>query len=303
MEKWMSNIPDNKKLVLINIPGTHDSCAFHMNRLGSDFATTQYYNIKQQLEIGIRKIDIRITSRYKLQEIDEDIITCHGMCDCYVSSKFGDMRKLTYKSVLLDVREFLEKNPTETVMIGTYKGRGDIRNLIRSNEIFQKYVGDIAIKYNENLLLGDARGKIIILTEYINEGNIKGSQPINRDLIIGTGIDDVHKRYYNCKTFKINGNAKVLEMKDMFTKYNMTLQQAEIAEQNKNIQFPISYSISCTGEHDICLPFPITQASYVLPFLLKSGVLKNGYYYGWLNMDFAYLEVTSKFIATNFYYI
>ena len=35
----MSKLPDNKKLVLINIPGTHDSCAFHMNRLGLDFAT------------------------------------------------------------------------------------------------------------------------------------------------------------------------------------------------------------------------------------------------------------------------
>ena len=45
----MSKLPDNKKLVLINIPGTHDSCAFYMNRLGSDFATTQYYNIKEQL--------------------------------------------------------------------------------------------------------------------------------------------------------------------------------------------------------------------------------------------------------------
>lgn len=303
MEKWMSRIPDQKKLVLINIPGSHDSCAFAMNRMGEDFARTQYHNIKEQLEIGIRKLDIRITTRNKYIETDEDIITCHGICDCYVSTKFCDFRRVTYKSVLLDVKEFLERNPTETVMIGTYKGRGDLVPLIRSTEIFFKYVGNIALKYNNNITLGEARGKIIYITEYIDtQKDIKDFKPINKDLIVGTGINDIHKNYYDCNTYEINGNALVLEMKDMFKQYNYTLNQAEIEEKNNKIQFPISYSVSCTGEHDICLPFPITQASYVNSYLLKFGVLRKGYYYGWLNIDFATLEIVSTFVDTNFNY-
>lgn len=299
----MSRLPDQKKLVLINIPGTHDSCAFHMNRLGLDFATCQYHNIKEQLEIGIRKLDIRIASRNQYFEQDEDIITCHGMCDCYVSSNFCDFRKVTYKSVLFDVMDFLEKNPTETVLLATYKGRGDIQFLRRSQEIFFKYCGNIAIKYNNDITLGEARGKIIYITEYIDsQKDIKDFKPINKDLIDGTGIDNVHKAYYNCETFKINGASKVLEMKDMFNKFNYTLQNAEIGERNKTIKFPISYSVSCTGEHDIILPYPITQANRVNTYLLKYGVLKKGYYYGWLNLDFADAEVTSRFIDTNFSY-
>ena len=56
----MSKISDNKKLVLINIPGTHDSTAYYLNCLGSCFAQTQYIDITSQLNIGVRIFDIRI---------------------------------------------------------------------------------------------------------------------------------------------------------------------------------------------------------------------------------------------------
>ena len=306
MNKWMSRIPDQKKIVLINIPGTHDSCAFYMNRLGADFSTTQFHNIKEQLEIGIRRLDIRITSRNQFYETDEDIITCHGICDCYVSSKFGDMRKVTYKSVVLDVKEFLEINPTETVIMATYKGRGDIKHLTRGAEIFFKYAGNIALRYNDNITLGEARGKIIFITEYIDTEkdlkDFKPVKPVNINIIKETGIDEVHQRYYDCPTYAINGNAKIVELNDMFKKYNLTLNQAEIAEKNKIFTFPISYSVSCTGEHDVCCPFPITQANYVNNYLLEFGVLRKGNYYGWIKFDFANTEVVSRFVDTNFLY-
>ena len=51
------------------------------------------------------------------------------------------------------------RNPTETVIIATYKGRGDIKNLTRGAEIFFKYAGDISLRYNDSITLGEARGK------------------------------------------------------------------------------------------------------------------------------------------------
>ena len=93
--------------------------------------------------------------------------------ECYDSNKFGKTKKLTYKSVLTHMRNFLEKNPSETVIVGTYLGRGNINEWIkRIYEIYDKLVGDITVCFNSDLILGDVRGKIInisILEEEIDK--------------------------------------------------------------------------------------------------------------------------------------
>ena len=114
-----------------------------------------------------------------------------------------------------------------------------------------------------------------------------------------TGINEIHRKYQNCATFKTNGNIKVREMQDMFQIYNMTLEEAELKEKSKKITFPIQYSISCTGEHDTIVPLPKSQADIVNTFILNYD-LKKGYYYGWINIDFVDLEVAKKIIDTNF---
>ena len=88
-------------------------------------------------------------------------------------------------------------------------------------------------------------------------------------MVSGTGISGVHSKYQNCATFKTNGNIKVKEMKDMFDIYKMTFEEAEIKEKNKEMQFPIAYSISCTGEYDCCLPNPLNQSIIVHSFIQK----------------------------------
>ena len=297
----MSKLPDNKKLVLINIPSTHDSASYYMNSISGNFARTQYYPIKQQLELGIRRFDIRIT-KYNTKKEDEDIICCHGICDCYASNKFGDMKKLTYKSILLDIKDFLLKNPSEVVLMGTFLGRGNGQNLKRAYEIFIKTVGDISVEFNTKLTLGEARGKIINTTYLYEEVHKKRKiiRTRSKSVISGTGIDSIHKKYSKHEAYKIDGNLKVREMKDMFNKFNMTIEEAEIEEKINPTFFPLCYSISCTGEVDICLPNPIKEARIVHSFIQRDGVLKKGYYYGWINMDFANYESNYRFINTNF---
>ena len=303
----MSRIPDNKKIIrkqFINIPSTHDSCAYYMNRISFNLARTQYYTIKQQLEIGTRKLDIRFTDSGKNKDKDEDLICCHGICDCYESDDFMNFKKLTFKSTLIDIKNFLEKYPSETVMIGIQLGRGKNGNILkRSFEILNKYVGDIIINYNNNLTLGEVRGKIINLTilEEKPDKKSKNKKRINSyNNINGTGIERIHSKYKSYATFKANGNLKVQEMKDMFELYKMTIKEAENKEYDKKIQFPIEYSISCTGEKDHCFPSPIDQANIVHSFIQKDGIFKKGYYYGWLKMDFANEASNLKLIETNF---
>ena len=306
MEKWMSKIRDSKQLILMNIPATHDSAAYCMNRISFGWAKCQNLTITQQLEIGIRNFDLRIFQIHNDISKDEDIICCHGICDCYVSPNFGDNRKLTYKSILLDIKNFLEKNPSEGVFVGTFLGRGKWEKgemLIRAFQIFDKYVGNISIKFKPTLTMGEARGKVISYTKLIEENDLINNRRIikSTDIIPSIGIGEVHKKYANCSTFKINGNIKVKEMKDMFNIYNMTLKEAEIKERKKELLFPIAYSISCTGEYDCCLPHPLNQAIIVHSFIQKENVIKKGYYYGWLRMDFANISTTSILINSNYF--
>ena len=57
-------------------------------------------------------------------------------------------------------------------------------------------------------------------------------------MISGTGIDSIHKKYSKHETYKIDGNLKVREMKDMFNKFNMTIEEAEI-EEKKILHFSL----------------------------------------------------------------
>ena len=151
--------------------------------------------------------------------------------------------------------------------------------------------------------MGEVRGKIINYTNLIEENDSKNNRRIikSTNIVPSTGIGEVHKKYENCSTFKINGNIKVREMKDMFNIYKMTLKEAEMKEKNKEILFPIAYSISCTGEYDCCLPHPLNQAIIVHSFIQKENVIKKGYYYGWLRMDFANIITTSILINSNYF--
>jgi hypothetical protein len=56
---WMRSLPDSTPLSAISIPGTHDSAALH----GGLAAQCQSWTIKDQLEAGIRFIDVRCRSK------------------------------------------------------------------------------------------------------------------------------------------------------------------------------------------------------------------------------------------------
>ena len=55
---WMSKVDDNKKIVELSIPGTHDSGATHS--IFDVAGKCQDLSIKQQLKIGVRFFDIRL---------------------------------------------------------------------------------------------------------------------------------------------------------------------------------------------------------------------------------------------------
>ena len=300
---WMSNLPDDKKVLLINIPGAHDTAANEMVPLAESMARTQNRTIPDLLKFGIRKLDIRVAlwESFDEEDIDSNLHTCHGVFDCYYIDEHNTTQNLTFKHILLDIKQFLQENPTETVIVWTQSERGDsYENIKRAVELFDKYVGDIFVKYNKDLTLGEVRGKIIstVYKEYDSEGK----EYYHKGIDGGTDLEEIHmkfidKYYYN--SWEVTGEIKVQEVLEFFRTYNISIKEAEIDMEKDKDKYPFCYSIACTGEHQTIIPFPKNQADIVNPFILDYEFIK-GYYYGWIEMDYASLKLAKKFIETNF---
>ena len=117
----------------------------------------------------------------------------------------------------------------------------------------------------------------------------------------GIDLEETHLKFIDkyYESYKVTGALKVDEVKDFLRTYDITIKECE-EDFEKNIQkYPINYSVACTGEHQSILPFPKIQADIVNPFLLEYD-FKQGNYYGWIDMDFASLELAKKIIYSNF---
>ena len=293
---WMSFIPDDKKLIFINIPGAHDTAANLMHPLGESMARTQNKTIPELLRLGVRKLDIRVAPRELLEGDDQDwdLSTYHGMFECYYIDEYNITRNLTFKQILLDIKNFLQENPTETVIVWTQSEKGDTyNNLKRACELFDKYTGDIFVKYNKNLKLGEVRGKIVSTTY------MEGSS-YHYGMDGGTGLEEIHRKfiddYYN--VWEVTGELKVEEVLDFMRTYDITIKEAEDEYENNNSKYPFYYSTACTGEHQSILPFPKKQAEIVNPFLYDYE-FKRFNYYGWIEMDYVNFKLAKRIIDTN----
>ena len=95
---WMRDIPDDSPLTALSIPGTHNSCSID-GPVG--FAKTQDRGLSDQLDAGIRFLDIR------LAHYQDDLCVHHDVV-CMEKS---------YVEVLAACSEFLEQHPSETILL------------------------------------------------------------------------------------------------------------------------------------------------------------------------------------------
>ena len=106
---WMAQVDGARKLNEITIPGAHDSCAWNSDF--SYFSQCQYVDTAQQLNMGIRYLDIRIS----LDDGKEDLIMTHSVAVCREGQKMLG-KILTLNKVLADCYSFLEEHPGETIV-------------------------------------------------------------------------------------------------------------------------------------------------------------------------------------------
>lgn len=140
---WMSAIRGETKLTEITIPGTHDSCARKFANedafgITSGIAKCQSLNITEQLNAGIRYLDIRC-------EVDSStysIKTVHGSVDCWNGN---DYYYLDY--VFQDIYNWLAEHPSETVLVSIKEDDGDAGAAVFTSAVYEYIHGYGQSKY------------------------------------------------------------------------------------------------------------------------------------------------------------
>jgi len=97
---WMSGVVDTTPLSQMSIPGTHESCALY----GGGTTQCQFRSIGQQLELGIRFLDVRCAYA---DDLPADFYIYHG----------GIYQKIQFSNVQQQCVEFLTNHPNEVILM------------------------------------------------------------------------------------------------------------------------------------------------------------------------------------------
>lgn len=182
--QWMKSIDSDITLDKLNIPGTHDSGTYTAGALdGAGMVKTQSLSIYEQLNEGIRYLDIRC------RHIDNKFTIHHGMV--YLN--------LNFDGVLEQCKRFLQENPQECIVMQVVEEHTEESCTQSYETTFYSYVNlNTELWYLEDKIptLIDARGKIVLVRRFKLDKDTKNKGGINykSDLF---DIQDDYKLGYN----------------------------------------------------------------------------------------------------------
>lgn len=159
---WMGGLPDALSLLRMTIPGTHDSACTDPNN-GTEWSHTQNWGIAEQLQRGVRFLDIRANG---LQDHLDDSF------GIYHASYY---QGITFDGVLSQCRDFLRQHPGETVVMRLKKENGTNNDVgARFKDVLDVYLD--AKGWRPWFLitdrvpsLGEARGRIVLIAQFDND--------------------------------------------------------------------------------------------------------------------------------------
>lgn len=139
----------------INLAGTHDSatafCAF------SRLAKCQSHTFREQLEMGVRLLDIRLC------RTGNRFYFVHGKANCYRDA--SKKERLSFDEVFAVLKAFLQENPRETVVLSVKQDRGYLQKPF-FDAFYSKYIrGQETLWFLENRVprLSECCGKLVLL--------------------------------------------------------------------------------------------------------------------------------------------
>lgn len=157
----MSFADDSVSLAELTIPGTHDAGALHEPLPGT--TTCQHLSIPEQLEIGVRYLDVR------LRHFGDALLVHHG--PVYQHENFD--------GVLTGVTGFLRANPGETVIMEVSSEYKPENNTETFEQAVMRHVEDASCNsfwWRESHVprLGEVRGRIVLLRRFPGSPSVSG---------------------------------------------------------------------------------------------------------------------------------
>jgi 1-phosphatidylinositol phosphodiesterase len=159
---WMGGLPDTLSLLHTTIPGTHDSCCTNPAN-GTEWSHTQNWGITEQLQRGVRFLDIRANG---LQDhLDDSFGIYHA----------AFYQGVTFDGVLAQCREFLQQHPGETIVMRLKKEDGTNNDVgARFKDVLNVYLDTKGwrpwfLLTDRVPSLGEARGRIVLIAQFDND--------------------------------------------------------------------------------------------------------------------------------------
>ncbi len=154
--RWMSKIPDSRRVSQLSIPGTHDTMAYSKNLIVSEISRTQAMDLWTQLLAGVRYLDIRLTYKGDHFSIHHGII--------WTGYSFDD--------VLSTVQRYLQYHPTETIFMRIKQEHTSVSDS-KMLDLFNRYVNRYPNLFwrmgnsnsPQNPTLRELRGKVCVMSE------------------------------------------------------------------------------------------------------------------------------------------
>ncbi|MGV9316005.1 phosphatidylinositol-specific phospholipase C domain-containing protein [Streptomyces sp. NPDC003691] len=163
LRSWMASLGDTTRLEQLTIPGTHHSAAC----FGPPWAVCQDTSVEQQLDGGIRYLDIRCRAR-------------NGAFTLHHGEVF---QNLVLGEVLGDCWDFLRAHPSETVLMRLGQEHSAENQVFRT--IFDRYYGDwhaLLLVGDALPSLGEARGRVVVLADHDALPGVRYGDPALFDL-------------------------------------------------------------------------------------------------------------------------
>ncbi|KAL2043503.1 hypothetical protein N7G274_003810 [Stereocaulon virgatum] len=164
---WMQSLRDETPLSALSIPGTHNSPTYH-RALPS--VRCQVASVREQLQQGVRFLDIRVQPEAPLDPTKDRLILVHGVFPISLTGA------RYFRTVVNEVVAFLDQHPSETIVMSVKReGPGEATDAQLSRMLKDHYTGDVDRWFTAPRIptLAEARGKIVLIRRFTLDESLK----------------------------------------------------------------------------------------------------------------------------------
>ncbi|KAM5442111.1 putative phosphatidylinositol diacylglycerol-lyase [Microsporum ferrugineum] len=158
---WMRELKDDTLTSALSIPGTHNSPTCHV---APPSVRCQAVSPREQLDNGVRFFDIRAHPQWPNDASKGGLLLAHSVFPVSLTGQ------KTFKEMLGQVEEFLDRNPSETLIMSLKReGPGDHNDHQLANILKTHYANAKPSRWYTDTrvpTLGEARGKIVLVRRF-----------------------------------------------------------------------------------------------------------------------------------------